>query len=91
METKEAYVALDKRLERLEDKVDKTLDAVSAIHETMATNTQSLIDHMRRTELLEKAIVPVQRDMNKAKGAIKLVAIVCAVVVAITGVLALFH
>jgi len=43
---------------RIENKVDKLDDKVNHIDKTLATNTQSLRDHMRRTQILEDRLSP---------------------------------
>lgn len=47
---------MDKQLDRIESRLDQVADNVSSINVTLAAQHQSLVDHMRRTELAEKAI-----------------------------------
>lgn len=59
---------MEKRLDRLEGKIDKTLDSIAAIDKTLAAQHVSLLDHIRRTELLEAAIQPLEKRMERVKG-----------------------
>lgn len=52
---------------------DKIFDRLGSIDSTLAAQHESLRDHMRRTEILEKAIVPVTKQMNMINGAGKLI------------------
>lgn len=47
---------MDRKLERLESKIDAIQESVHNIDKTMAINTESLIAHMSRTKLLEKIV-----------------------------------
>lgn len=44
-------------MERMEAKLDKIADEVAKIHLTLARNTASLEEHMRRTALLEQQML----------------------------------
>lgn len=64
----------DKRLERIEDKVDSINDHVAKVQTTLAEQHISLKEHMRRTALLEAEIRPIKRHVNHVEGAMKLLA-----------------
>lgn len=49
----------DKRLIRVEDKIDKLGDRLGAIDSTLASQHESLKQHMYRTQLLEEAVKPM--------------------------------
>jgi hypothetical protein len=55
-------------------KTDQIIDRLGSIDRTLAAQHESLRDHMRRTDLLEKAIIPVTKQMNMINGAGKLIA-----------------
>lgn len=63
----------DERLPRMEDKLDKVDEKLGQINVTLAAQHESLKMHMYRTELLEKAIEPIQAHMSAVSGALKLV------------------
>lgn len=60
----------DNKLEKVLDKLDSRLDNIDV---TLAAQHVSLKDHIRRTELLEDAVKPLQSHMDMVKGAAKLI------------------
>ena len=68
----------DKRLERIEDKIDVAKDHLASIDKTLVEQHISLKDHMRRTELLEEAITPIRSKLDMAAGAIKVLGLIAA-------------
>lgn len=64
---------------RVEDKIDKIVEDISEIKVTMARNTGSLETHIRRTELLEGRLEPVEKQSNMILGAAKLIGIIAAI------------
>lgn len=68
----------DKRLERIEAKVDDVSDHLSSIDTTLAAQHVSLREHMRRTALLEKELAPIKNHVLMVKGALKLVGVLAA-------------
>lgn len=73
-------MADDKRLERMEKKLDDVADHLSSIDITLTAQHISLKDHMRRTALLEKEIAPIKKHVYMAQGAAGLLAIGAAAV-----------
>lgn len=76
----------EKRLERIEDKVDKVTVKLSDIDGTLIAQHITLKEHMRRTELLEDAIKPVTRHVNMMQGALAFISTIAL----ITGIIKLF-
>lgn len=65
----------DKKLDIISEKIDNLDIKLNDIDKTLAVNTQSLQEHMRRTQLAEQSIekladqiVPVQAHINKVNG-----------------------
>ena len=52
---------------RLEDKLDKIVDDISEIMQTMAANTSSLEEHIRRTDIAESRINDVELELTPLK------------------------
>jgi hypothetical protein len=67
------------RLDRIENKIDDLNDKVGSIDVTLAVNTEQLKIHIHRTDLLEKAIVPLQKKEQMVEGVLKFVGIVSLV------------
>lgn len=64
----------DKRISRIEDKIDIISERLSSIDSTIYAQHISLKEHMRRTDLLEKSLDPVQKHVIMIQGGIKLLA-----------------
>lgn len=73
-------MADDKRLERIEVKIDKLSDHLGSIDSTLSAQHVSLKDHIRRTEILEENIVPIRRHVDMVKGALALITIIGTIV-----------
>lgn len=63
----------DDRLNRIEGKVDKIVEHVSSIDVTLAKQHESLKDHIRRSDLLEQKLIPVEKHVAMMQGALKLI------------------
>lgn len=59
-------------MERLEEKLDKIVEQIAEINVTMARNTASLDEHIRRTNMLEEKLEPVEKHVIMVNGAAKL-------------------
>lgn len=79
----------DESNKRVEYKLDKILDDVSTIkvdmvkeigniNAVLASQHESLKEHIRRTEILEEKIQPLERHDSMAIGAIKLITFISA-------------
>jgi uncharacterized ion transporter superfamily protein YfcC len=60
-----------KKLDRLEDKVDKIQESLASIDKTLAVNTESLIVHIKRTNILEANLKPVEKHVERVNGIVK--------------------
>lgn len=65
---------LKEQLNKIEKKVDNIDERIDSIDTHMAVYNQELKDHIRRTELLEEAVKPIQDHVSKVSGALKLLA-----------------
>ena len=64
---------------RIEFKIDRIDQRINNIDVTLASQHESLKDHIRRTELLEDQIKPIQKKINYAEGALKLIGFVATI------------
>lgn len=69
----------DKRLERIEVKLDDLSDHLASIDITLGQQHVSLKEHIRRTNILEKELVPVKRHVHMVEGALKLLGVLAAI------------
>lgn len=77
----------DDRIIRIEDKIDRIRDAQEHQNTILAAQHESLKDHMRRTELLEEAIIPLRKHDTMIMGYIKLVIFLATIGAGIEGIL----
>lgn len=68
----------ERRLERIENKIDKIGDHMSSIDVTLSGQHESLKEHIRRTELLERELAPIKKHVNMVDGALKMISIIAA-------------
>jgi hypothetical protein len=64
-----------KRLERVEDKLDKVVDAISGINVTLAKQAVVLEEHVKRSTMLEEQFKPVRKHVDIVNGILKLMGI----------------
>lgn len=70
----------DKRLDRIELKLDDISEHMSAIDITLGKQHVTLEDHIARTAILEKEFKPVRTQVLRAEGALKLITLAAAAV-----------
>ena len=69
---------MDEKFQRLENKLDTLGDKLSDIDKTLVRNTVSLEDHVRRTNLLEEKLAPVEKHVAMIQGVAKFIALLAA-------------
>lgn len=78
----------DERLKRIEDKVDKIVDQIGYVNVTLAKQHISLELHIKRTNLLEAKLDPIEKHVTMIQGITKFVAQVAAVAAALAAIIA---
>lgn len=63
----------DKRLERIESKIDGIKDHMAEMNTTLAKQSIILDEHVKRTNLLEAKIEPIEKHVHMVNGALKLI------------------
>ena len=81
----------DKRVDRLEDKLDKLNQCLSSVDKTLVEQHISFKEHMRRTSLLEDAIHPLVKNSERVKGILKVFGSLAVFVGVVTSIAALFR
>lgn len=79
-------MADDKRLERIEVKLDGISDHLGSIDTTLSAQHVSLKEHIRRTAILEGQIAPIKKHVDMVKGALALITLLAA----LAGIIRLF-
>lgn len=64
---------MDDRLERIENKLDKVVDQIGEIKETTAKQQVSLDYHIKRTDLLEEKLEPVEKHVELISALFKII------------------
>jgi len=57
---------IEQQLDKLDSKIDMLVSTQAALDKTLALNTQSLLEHMKRTELLEAVVQRLDKAYLKA-------------------------
>lgn len=65
----------DRRIIRIEDKVDSIKDTLGEINVTIAAQHESLKAHMARTDALEAIVIPLNRESYMVRGVLKAVGV----------------
>jgi len=58
---------------RTEDKIDKIVESIGEINVTLAKQEVSLSEHIKRTNLLEQKLEPVEKHVAMVNGALKFI------------------
>lgn len=74
-----------------EAKIDKILEKIHSIDITMARNTASLEAHMKRTDLLEKKLEPVENHVSLINASFKVFGAVGAIIGILVTLYKLWH
>ena len=67
-------------------KLDKILSEISSIKVTLAGQAVELKEHIRRTALLEDQMKPLNAQMLRAEGALKIIGVLALLATIATGV-----
>ncbi len=74
----------DRKLDRIESKIDKLTDRIGSIDVTLASQHESLKEHIRRTELLETDVAPIKRHVAMIQGVLKFIMLLSVLVGIVT-------
>lgn len=69
----------DKRIERIEIKLDAISDKLGDTNVILAAQHESLKQHMRRSDALERSIEPLKKHVNRVDGALRLLGLLAAI------------
>jgi hypothetical protein len=69
----------DKRLERIEVKLDDLSDHLASIDITLGAQHISLKEHIRRTTLIEQELRPIKKHVDMIKGGAALLGIILTI------------
>lgn len=66
-------------MSKIEEKLDKIQEDVTEIKTHLAVYNSQLEIHIKRSDLLEAKIVPIEKHVNMVSGAIKLITILATI------------
>ncbi len=66
-------------IKRFEAKLDKIDDNIGRIDITLASQHEVLKEHIKRSNMLEAQMAPIQAHVSKVEGAIKLISILAMI------------
>jgi hypothetical protein len=72
-------------LKRLETKIDQIGDKMSSIDITLAVLTESVVHHVKRTDILEAKIEPLDKHVAMVNGALKALGVIALILGLIEG------
>lgn len=75
----------------IENKIDKMQSDVTEIKTHMAVYNSQLKEHIRRTNLLEAKLIPIEKHVAMVNGALKSLGVVAAIVAIAEGIRVLFQ
>lgn len=64
---------MDGRLNKIEEKLEVVVEKIHAIDKTMERNTASLEEHVKRTNLLEEKLTPVEDHVKAVNAVLKFI------------------
>lgn len=67
-------------LKRFERKLDNISENISEINITLAAQHVSLAEHIRRTQLLEEAVKPLEKHVAMVNGVMKFIGIIAILI-----------
>lgn len=67
------------QLMRIEQKLDQVVDHIGEINTTLAKQEVSLAEHIRRTNLLEAKVEPLQKHVLMVNGIVKFIITLSAI------------
>lgn len=76
-------------MEKLHGKIDKIAERINSIDVTLAKQHEQLKEHIRRTNILEQKLEPVEEHVAMINGAFKFIGILSVIIGVITGIIKL--
>ncbi len=69
----------DKRLERIENKIDDVNHRLGSIDTTLVAQHASIAEHIKRTRILESEFKPMRRKIHMAEGALAFISVIAVI------------
>lgn len=72
-------MADDRRIERIEVKIDDISEKLADTNVILAQQHESLKLHMKRSDMLERAMKPLQRHVSMVDGVLRFIGVLAAI------------
>jgi hypothetical protein len=82
----ERIAKVEHKIDAVDEKLDKIVERLGSIDTTLAVNTASLVEHVKRTNLLEAELKPVSKHVVMMETIFKVIGVVGSVAAFILGV-----
>lgn len=69
---------MEDKLEKIDNKLDKIAEDILEIKVTLAQQAQQITYHIKRTDLLEEKLEPIQKHVNLVQAVMKFTGILIA-------------
>lgn len=79
------------KLDKIDAKIDRIQEKISSIDVTLAGQHEQLKLHIKRTNLLEKKLEPVERHVTSVNALLKVIMYMAAVAAIVEGIIQVFH
>jgi len=80
----------DRRLERIEQKLDDVTEHLNSIDNTLASQHEVLKEHIRRTLALEKKLVPVEKHVTGVQSIARFLTVLGVILTIVSTILHLY-
>ncbi len=77
-------------MDRIEEKLDKIVEHMSEMSVTLGKQSVILEEHVKRTNILEAKLAPVEKHIARVEGAMKLVGLLGVGTALVQGIRSLF-
>jgi DNA-binding ferritin-like protein len=74
-------------MDKMEEKLDKVIEHIAEINVTLGKQSVILEEHVKRTNLLEAKLEPVEKHVHMIQGAIKLFGMIAVFFAIIEGLM----
>ena len=81
---------ITEKIDKIDDKIDKILAHSVATDVTLAGQAADIKYHIMRTDLLQEAIVPIQKHVHMIEGGFKIIGYIATAVTFLGGIYKMF-
>ena len=76
----EMFYQIIEKIDKIDDKIDKLHERIDSVDKTLIQQHEQLTYHIKRTDILESRVAPVEKYATMLSGAMKFAAALAAIV-----------